>query len=146
MLQAMPLERALPIFRVVHEDSDVGLGLRSMVNQVADAASLFACRVQIQIDDTGKNPNVNPPTFGDPLHVTGSVYTLAPATKVASRPLGQWNASEIQAKGNDVTVTLNGQLVTTLKNGNRPKQGYIGLQNHHFGSRVQFRNIRIQPL
>jgi len=60
------------------------------------------------------------------LHVTGSAYKLAPATKVASRPLGQWNAYEIQAKGNDITVILNGQLVSSLKNGNRPTQGYIG--------------------
>jgi len=41
---------------------------------------------------------------------------------------------------------LNGQQVSQLTNGNRPLQGFIGLQNHHFGSRVQFRNIRIKTL
>src|SRR5258705_10580772 len=50
---------------------------------------------EIQIDDTGKNPDVTPNTFGDPLHITGSVYKLAPATTVASKPLGQWNSYEI---------------------------------------------------
>lgn len=89
---------------------------------------------------------MNPPTFNDPLHTTSSVYTLAPATSIASRPLGQWNTYEIQAKGNDITVTLNGQQVSRLKNGTRRKQGFIGLQNHHGGSKVQFRNIRIQTL
>jgi hypothetical protein len=99
---------------------------------------------EIQIDDTGKNPDVNPPVFNDPLHVTGSIYTLAPATMVASRPLGEWNTYEIQAQGNDVTVRLNGQQVSSLKSGTRLKQGFIGLQNHHDGSKVQFKNIQIK--
>ena len=101
---------------------------------------------EIQIDDTGKNPDTNPPTFDDALHITGSVYTLASATRVASNPLGQWNFYDITAKGNKITVVLNGQLVSTLNNGNRSLKGYIGLQNHHFGSRVQFRNIRIKEI
>ena len=137
-------------WRATYPDDNSGIFIRFPALGNNDPANDWKLAVdqgyEIQIDDTGKNPDVNPPTFGDPLHITGSVYKLAPATKVASRPLGQWNAYEIQAKGNDVTVTLNGQLVSTLKNGNRPKQGYIGLQNHHVGSRVQFRNIRIQPL
>jgi len=60
--------------------------------------------------------------------------------------VGQWNTYEIEAKGKDITVKLNGVIVSSLKNGNRPLKGYIGLQNHHFGSRVQFRNIRIKTL
>jgi choline dehydrogenase-like flavoprotein len=101
---------------------------------------------EIQIDDTGKNPDVTPNTFGDPLHITGSVYKLAPATTLASKPLGQWNSYEITAQGNAITVVLNGRQVSQLANANRSPQGYIGLQNHHFGSRVQFRNIRIKAL
>ena len=101
---------------------------------------------EIQIDDTGKNPDANPVTFGDPLHRTGAVYKLAPSTKIASRPLGQWNSYEIEARGNDIKVTLNGQSVCELPNGNRPLTGHIGLQNHHPGSRVQFRGLRIKSL
>lgn len=101
---------------------------------------------EIQIDDTGKNPDTNPITFGDPLHQTGAVYKLAPSTTIASRPLGQWNNYEIEARGNDVKVSLNGQLVCELKNGDRPTTGHIGLQNHHPGSRVQFRNVRIKTV
>lgn len=101
---------------------------------------------EIQIDDTGKNPDVIPNTFGDPLHITGSVYKLAPAAKLASKPLGQWNAYEITAQGKTITVVLNGQQVSQLVNANRSPSGFIGLQNHHFGSRVQFRNIRIKTL
>ena len=101
---------------------------------------------EIQIDDTGKNPDTNPVTFGDPLHQTGAVYTLAASSRIASRPVGQWNTFDIQAKGSSITVTLNGEVVTNLKKGTRPFKGHIGLQNHHPGSRVQFRNIRIKTL
>jgi hypothetical protein len=41
-------------------------------------------------------------------------------------------------------VTLNGQQVSTLVGGTRALEGHIGLQNHHPGSRVQFRNLRIK--
>ena len=101
---------------------------------------------EIQIDDTGKNPDVTPNTFGDPLHMTGSVYTLAAANALVSKPLGQWNAYEITAQGSTITVVLNGQMVSTLLNANRSPKGYIGLQNHHAGSRVQFRNLRVKTL
>ena len=73
---------------------------------------------EIQIDDTGKNPDITPSTFGDPLHQTGVVYKLAPATKLAFLPVGQWNTYEIEAKGKDITVKLNGEFVSSLKNGN----------------------------
>lgn len=101
---------------------------------------------EIQIDDTGKNPDTNPPTFGDALHQTGAVYTLAPSSKIASRPVGQWNNYEIEARGNNIKVTLNGEKVCELKNGTRPLNGHIGLQNHHPGSRVQFRNLRVKSV
>jgi len=137
-------------WRATNADDNSGIFLRFPALGNTDPANDWKLAVdqgyEIQIDDTGKNPTVSPPQFHDPLHLTGSVYKLAPAAIVASRPLGQWNTYEIQAKSNDITVILNGQQVSNLKNGTRPKQGYIGLQNHHEGSKVQFRNIRIKPL
>jgi len=41
-------------------------------------------------------------------------------------------------------VILNGQLFSSLKNGNRPLKGHIGLQNHHPRSHTLFKNIRIK--
>jgi hypothetical protein len=42
---------------------------------------------------------------------------------------------------------LNGVPVSEVNNDNqRPPDGFIGLQNHHSGSRVQFGNIRIKKL
>jgi 3-keto-disaccharide hydrolase/GMC oxidoreductase len=100
---------------------------------------------EIQIDDTGFNPDNN--TFNDPLHMTGAVYTLAPAARLASRPVGQWNTYEITCVGPSITVKLNGEVVSQLTHDTgRPAKGHIGLQNHHPGSRVQFRNIRFQQI
>ena len=137
-------------WRASNADDNSGVFLRFPALSRSDPANDWKLAVdqgyEIQIDDTGKNPDVNPNTFGDPLHRTGAVYKLAPATTLASLPVGQWNTFEIEAKGKNMTVTLNGVIVSSLKNGNRPLKGHLGLQNHHFGSRVQFRNIRIKTL
>jgi Domain of Unknown Function (DUF1080)/GMC oxidoreductase len=98
---------------------------------------------EIQIDDRGYDPNTN--TTGSPLHMTGAVYQLAPAIKLASRPLGEWNTFEIEAVGPDIKVRLNGESVSYLANPQgRPLKGHIGLQNHHPGSRVQFRSLFVK--
>ena len=99
---------------------------------------------EIQIDNTGKNPDTNPPTFGDPLHNTGAIYTLAAST--AEPAVGQWHTYEIEANGSTITVRLDGQQVSQLQNANRSPQGFVGLQNHHAGSRVQFTRLRIKQL
>lgn len=100
---------------------------------------------EIQIDAQGYNPDTN--TFGDPRHLTGAIYGIADASHPAARPVGQWNTFEIEARGQEIRVKLNGALVSQLTgDGSRPARGHIGLQNHHPGSRVQFRNIQIEPL
>jgi len=100
---------------------------------------------EIQIDDRGYDPNTN--TTGSPLHMTGAIYQLAAASKLASKPLGQWNTFEIEAIGPDIKVKLNGEPVSHLTNPQgRPLKGHIGLQNHHPGSRVQFRNLFVKKV
>ena len=98
---------------------------------------------EIQIDDRGYNPSTG--QEGDPLHSTGAIYGLAPARCVASNPLGLWTHFEIQARGSSLSVMLNGTLVSELtEDRGRPRRGHIGLQNHHDGSRVQFRRLRVE--
>ncbi len=137
-------------WRASFPDDNSGIFIRFPALGRTDPANDWKLAVdqgyEIQIDDTGKNPDVTPNTFGDALHITGSVYKLAPATKLASQPLGQWNSYEITAQGNKITVVLNGQPVSQLNNASRSPKGFIGLQNHHFGSRVQFRNMRVKIL
>lgn len=101
---------------------------------------------EIQIDERGFDSVTN--TEGNALKWTGAIYDRAPVvTKTASRPIGEWNTFEIEAVGADISVKLNGQLVSKLLGDtSRPATGHIGLQNHHGGSRVQFGNIRIKKL
>lgn len=99
---------------------------------------------EIQIDDRGFDPATN--ATGSPLHMSGAIYRLAPARRRASRPAGEWNEFEITVRGPDIAVRLNGEEVSRLADGTREPRGYIGLQNHHEGSAVRFRNLQIAPL
>jgi hypothetical protein len=98
---------------------------------------------EVQIDDRGVDPVTN--LLGSPFHMTGAIYQLAPAVRRPSRPVGQWNDFEIAVRGPTISVRLNGEEVSHLANGSRETRGYIGLQNHHEGSAVRFRNLRVVP-
>jgi hypothetical protein len=98
---------------------------------------------EIQIDNTGFNPDTG--GFNDPYHRTGAIYTLAPSTGPMPA-VGVWHTYEIEAIGPKITVKLDGQQVSLLNNANRRMTGYIGLQNHHPGSKVQFTRVRIKTL
>jgi hypothetical protein len=100
---------------------------------------------EIQIDDAGWNPDTK--LRGDATHQTGAVYALAPSSKIASKPGGQWNTFEIEATAAAIKVTLNGQLVTNYSiPANHPQlsEGHIGLQCHT--GNVQFQNVMIRTL
>jgi choline dehydrogenase-like flavoprotein len=98
---------------------------------------------EIQIDNTGYNPDTK--MTGDLKHATGAIYQLAAASEPMPS-IGQWHTFEIEAVGPKITVKLNNKQVSQLLIGTRLEKGYIGLQNHHDGSKVQFKRIRIQKL
>lgn len=101
---------------------------------------------EIQIDPRGFNSEKN--IENDPIRSTGAIYNLNPPARldVAKGPW-QWNTFAIEAVGNRIKVTLNGVLVNDFTDANsRSLRGHIGLQNHHDGSKVQFRNIRIRSV
>lgn len=100
---------------------------------------------EVQIDERGFDSTTN--TEHDPLKTTGAVYDVSPAVALVSKPVREWNSFEIKVKKQNVKVLLNGVLVSEVKNdASRFPEGYVGLQNHHPGSRVQFGNIRIKKL
>lgn len=100
---------------------------------------------EIQIDERGRDPATG--AEGDPLRRTGAIYGLAPALATASRPVGAWNTFEIEARGPSLAVRLNGVPVSRLESApGRRRRGYIGLQAHHPGSRVRFRNPQVRRL
>jgi hypothetical protein len=84
--------------------------------------------------------------WDDPLCVTGAIYELAPALRVASLPPGTWNQFEITTAGPLISVRLNGDLVVDRYRGDGRLEGYVGIQNHDDDSRVAFRSIFIKEL
>jgi hypothetical protein len=134
-------------FRLSSSTDNSGIFVRIPALGTSDPANDWrpaaADGYEIQIDNTGFNPDTN--ATGDALHATGAIYTLAPSS--ASMPaVGQWQTLEIEAVGPTITVRLNGQEVSHLTNGTRRAKGFIGLQNHHGGSKVQFTRLRIKTL
>ena len=78
---------------------------------------------------------------------SGSVYDIAGASRHVSKPAGQWNTLDIDARGRQIVVTHNGIVVVDLTEETFPliklrqTTGYLGLQNH--STLVKFRNLRI---
>jgi hypothetical protein len=73
---------------------------------------------------------------------TGRV--VRPATESAEKPLGEWNAFDIVASGDTITLTVNGVEVNRVT-GVTPSGGMIGLQSEG-GALVEFRNMMLTPL
>lgn len=134
-----------------------GIGIRAPL--VGDAA-YAGMEIQV-LDDSGSMY-----TKLEPGQYHGSIYKVAPATRGFQKPVGEWNAEEITAKGRRVTVTLNGTTIVdcnldevtdpaVLKEhqdltkpegfrGIANTKGHIGFLGH--GAHVEFRNIRIKVL
>ena len=78
----------------------------------------------------------------DPSYGTGAIVDVA---KVSPMPRagGQWNLLEITAKGDQLSVKLNGQVTAQARDSKHAK-GYLALQ---YGSGVvKFRKVQIRPL
>jgi hypothetical protein len=104
-------------------------------------------RFEVQIDERGSPDGV-------PYHRTGAIYgkqkqsfSLRPA-----RPLGKWNVYEIEARGQNYVIHLNGAVVSEFTN-HDPNRGmstskdepsYFGVQAER--GHVQFRNIGLKSL
>ncbi|MDR2928700.1 MAG: DUF1080 domain-containing protein [Cytophagaceae bacterium] len=127
-----------------------GLGIRTPME--GDAAYLG---MELQILDNDH------PIYKDlqQYQYHGSVYGVIAAKRGYLKPVGEWNTQEVTAKGNRITITLNGTVILdgdiaeASKNGTidgnqhpglRNKQGHIGFLGH--GSPLKFRNIRVREL
>jgi hypothetical protein len=96
---------------------------------------------------------------GDEWHCTGAIYSLSKATKRAQKPTGEWNTMEIELRGQETIVRLNGEVVNDFRGdqqvpprkqwyepvrGPRADSGYIGLQNHDGRSTVYFKEVSVK--
>ena len=130
--------------------SNNGLGIRAPLE--GDAAYLG---MEIQILDNSDSQYANL----HPYQYHGSIYGVASAKRGFLRPVGEWNAEEVIARGRQIKVVLNGSTILeaditeainqgTLDGKEHPglkrEIGHIGFLGH--GSEVSFRNIRIKEL
>ncbi|HXX95448.1 MAG TPA: DUF1080 domain-containing protein [Planctomycetota bacterium] len=106
--------------------------------------SQVGMEIQILDDDADIHKNIKA------VQHTASIYGVVPPSKPAQKKAGEWNSMKIRCKGDQVTVTLNGETVVDADMSKyealvkRPRRGYIGLQNH--GSGLEFRNVRLKLL
>ena len=84
-------------------------------------------------------------TLGDSTYVSSdTLKPLIPKLNPTNeKPAGEWNSYEITCKGNTIELRVNGLLQNTATNCSMTIGG-IGLQAE--GSRIQFRNLWIEPI
>ena len=102
--------------------------------------------------------------------VHGSVYGIIPAKRIKWGPLGEWHTEEIRIKGDDIKVTVDGEVILegnirkackghnvapdggrnpyTVDHLNHPglfnKKGHIGFLGH--GQGIKYRHVRVKEL
>jgi hypothetical protein len=130
-------------WRLTGKEDNSGVFLRSPP-LADDPGPAIAHGYEVQIDDRGVDPERQ--ATGSPLHLTGAIYKLAPAARLLSRPVGEWNEFRVTARGARIAVELNGEQASRLDHGSREPRGHLALQCHHEGSAVQFAAVRIAAL
>jgi hypothetical protein len=130
------------------ENANNGIGIRAPLE--GDSAYV-GMEIQVLDDSGSEYRHLRPEQYH------GSIYDCFAAKRGSQKPVGEWNTEEITAKGRQVTVTVNGQVIVDahlddLKDEAKLKK-HPGLQNAkgHIGflgrgSRVEFRNLRIKEL
>lgn len=121
-------------WKVSREQDNSGIFVR-FPDPPADEWEPVSTGYEIQICDTA-----------GPKHSTGAVYSFQGPSKIVSHPAGEWNLMEITVIGQTYTIKVNGETVVDGYEGNRGRDGYIGLQNHDPKAFVFYRNIRVKEL
>jgi len=94
-----------------------------------------------------------------PYQYHGSVYGIIAAKRGFLKPVGEWNSQEVIVNGDDIKITLNGEVILegnmkeASKNGTADKKDHPGLDRNTgrigflgHGSDLKFRNIRVKEL
>ncbi len=112
----------------IGDDSNSGVFIRCSDSNDVRAANSY----EVNIADTHDNPDNR---SGSIVSVTGPAHTVTTA--------GKWNTFDITARGEELTVILNGITTADIEDGEYAS-GPIALQ--HRAGIVKFRNVRIRQL
>lgn len=107
--------------------------------------------VEVQVLENAYGNTRSYTTHGDifPIHgakmtpINGRGGSRAFPSENRSKPSPQWNHYRIECNNGDISLAVNGKVVTRGKAA-RPRKGYICLESE--GSPVQFRNLKIKEL
>jgi hypothetical protein len=129
-----------------------GIALRTPLTGRSASEGL---EVQV-IDNDGYNAK-HPQAPLKPYQVHGSLYHCVGAKTGFLRPVGEWNYEEIEVRGQNLKVTLNGTKIldvdmdaidrsqlTKIPKGLDNRTGHIGFAGHN--DPVAFRNFRVKRL
>lgn len=79
---------------------------------------------------------------GDANYWTGALFKKAKAKKVGTKDK-EWFQIQIEAKGEEIRVWINGELVTRFKTDEEPRKGPISFQVHSPAGQVEFKNMKV---
>ncbi|MGH2624969.1 MAG: 3-keto-disaccharide hydrolase [Sphingobacterium sp.] len=127
-----------------------GLGIRH--DMVANKEGYSGMELQILDNENPQYKDLKPYQYH------GSVYGISPAKRGFLKEPGEWNSQEVIAKGDQIIVRLNGQVIlkTNLKEAVKKlpadsyakavmnKNGHIAFLGH--GTTVKFKHIRVKRL
>lgn len=110
---------------------------------VTDRQKAVGSVIEVQIRDSAGEKELNAHA------VTGGMLPKVAPRANATKSAGEWNHMSVTSVSGDITVRLNGVLVNSVNLSHprlaaKPKQGFIGFQDH--GRPFWLRNIRIRPL
>ncbi len=107
-----------------------------------DAGDFWCIEENIEVPDMEKRRPRTVPSqpFGGGLNDARRILNL---TDGAEKPLGEWNTMEIECKGDEIKVIVNGTLVNHGTK-STASSGKIALQAE--GTEVEFRKVVLTPL
>jgi hypothetical protein len=108
---------------------------------VTDRQKAVGPVIEVQIKDSAGEEKLS--AHG----ICGGILPGITPTSNAAKPAGQWNKMVVSSLNGEITVKLNGTLVnktslTHPKLKSKPKQGFIGFQDH--GIPFWLRNVRVR--
>ena len=136
-------------WRHIKEGGNAGLFIHS--DPITAPGQPFTRSIEVQILD-GRNTE-NYTSHGDVFAIHGA--TMKPdkphpggwmrslPSERRCKPAGQWNHYRVESRDGQISLAVNGKVVTLASEAN-PRKGYICLESE--GSEAHFRNIRIQQL
>lgn len=132
-------------FRFLEKEANSGIFIRTAPTSKDDENGWPDNGYQVQCMDiiTGERALATMIPYGAAGFAEGDATSDLEALARAYRPTGEWNLYEITCRGPDLTVKLNGDVITRSSKILQPR-GHVGIQAEH--GLLEFRRIEVRLL